>query len=138
MLATTAAAFTHTSCVGVGPSVRHGTLFALLRNPAIKARREFADSEIVASKPEAFRAFLAAERVRLARGWSRKRASKCSDAGSCEGRGSSNKWGFPLRPFAFFCVPRVSGRHFAGFFNSEFPPSAGVRTLYDGSLPYLS
>lgn len=36
----------------------------ILRNPAIGARREFADSEIVASKPEAFRAFLAAERVR--------------------------------------------------------------------------
>jgi tripartite-type tricarboxylate transporter receptor subunit TctC len=39
-------------------------LSKILRNPAIKARREFADSEIIASKPEAFRAFLAAERVR--------------------------------------------------------------------------
>jgi tripartite-type tricarboxylate transporter receptor subunit TctC len=39
----------------------------VLRNPAIRSRREFADSEIVASKPEAFRAFLAAERVRWAK-----------------------------------------------------------------------
>jgi tripartite-type tricarboxylate transporter receptor subunit TctC len=36
----------------------------ILRNPAIGTRREFADSEIIASRPEAFRAFLAAERVR--------------------------------------------------------------------------
>jgi tripartite-type tricarboxylate transporter receptor subunit TctC len=42
-------------------------LSKILRDPAIKARREFADSEIVASKPEEFRVFLAAERVRWAK-----------------------------------------------------------------------
>jgi tripartite-type tricarboxylate transporter receptor subunit TctC len=42
-------------------------LSKILRSPAIKSRREFADSEIIASKPEAFRAFLAAERVRWAK-----------------------------------------------------------------------
>ena len=36
----------------------------ILNSPAIKSRREFADSEIVASKPDEFRVFLAAERVR--------------------------------------------------------------------------
>jgi tripartite-type tricarboxylate transporter receptor subunit TctC len=36
----------------------------ILHSPAIGSRREFADSEIVASKPEEFRAFLAAERLR--------------------------------------------------------------------------
>ncbi|HVY07893.1 MAG TPA: tripartite tricarboxylate transporter substrate binding protein [Burkholderiales bacterium] len=36
----------------------------VLRNPAVNSRREFADSEIIASKPEEFRAFLAAERAR--------------------------------------------------------------------------
>src|SRR5512134_1225565 len=35
-----------------------------LNSPAVKSRREFADSEIVASTPDAFRTFLAAERVR--------------------------------------------------------------------------
>ena len=39
-------------------------LSKILRNPAINTRREFADSEIIASKPEVFRAFLADERVR--------------------------------------------------------------------------
>jgi len=39
-------------------------LSKILRNPAINTRREFADSEIIASKPEEFRAFLAAERER--------------------------------------------------------------------------
>ena len=39
-------------------------LSKILRNPAINTRREFADSEIIASKPEEFRAFLAAERAR--------------------------------------------------------------------------
>lgn len=39
----------------------------VLLNPALRSRREFADSEIIASSPEVFRAFLAAERVR----WSR-------------------------------------------------------------------
>jgi tripartite-type tricarboxylate transporter receptor subunit TctC len=42
-------------------------LSKILRSPAIKSRREFADSEIIASKPEVFRAFLAAERVRWAK-----------------------------------------------------------------------
>jgi tripartite-type tricarboxylate transporter receptor subunit TctC len=35
-----------------------------LNSPALKSRREFADSEIVASAPEAFRAHLASERAR--------------------------------------------------------------------------
>ncbi|MFN0317288.1 MAG: Bug family tripartite tricarboxylate transporter substrate binding protein, partial [Burkholderiales bacterium] len=39
-------------------------LSKVLHSAAIKGRREFADSEIVASKPEDFRALLAAERVR--------------------------------------------------------------------------
>ena len=39
-------------------------LSKILRSPAITTRREFADSEIVASKPEEFAAFLAAERLR--------------------------------------------------------------------------
>jgi tripartite-type tricarboxylate transporter receptor subunit TctC len=38
-----------------------------LNSPAVKSRREFADSEIVASRPEVFRAFLAAERARWAK-----------------------------------------------------------------------
>jgi len=42
-------------------------LSKILRNPATKLRREFADSEIIASKPEEFRVFLAAERVRWAK-----------------------------------------------------------------------
>lgn len=36
----------------------------VLNSPAVKGRREFADSEIVASAPEAFRAHLSAERAR--------------------------------------------------------------------------
>lgn len=39
-------------------------LSRILNDPAIRSRREFADSEIIASKPEEFREFLAAERVR--------------------------------------------------------------------------
>ncbi|HKQ24062.1 MAG TPA: tripartite tricarboxylate transporter substrate binding protein [Burkholderiales bacterium] len=39
-------------------------LSKILRSPAITSRREFADSEIIASKPEEFREFLAAERLR--------------------------------------------------------------------------
>jgi tripartite-type tricarboxylate transporter receptor subunit TctC len=39
-------------------------LSKILRSPAINSRREFADSEIIASKPEEFRVFLAAERLR--------------------------------------------------------------------------
>jgi len=42
-------------------------LSKVLRSPAIQSRREFADSEIVASKPEEFRLFLAAERLRWAK-----------------------------------------------------------------------
>lgn len=42
-------------------------LSKILRSPAINSRREFADSEIVASKPEEFRVFLAAERLRWAK-----------------------------------------------------------------------
>ncbi len=42
----------------------HTELSKILRSPAIKSRREFADSEIVASKPEEFLQFLAAERQR--------------------------------------------------------------------------
>lgn len=42
-------------------------LSRILRNPATRSRREFADSEIIASKPEEFRVFLAAERVRWAK-----------------------------------------------------------------------
>jgi tripartite-type tricarboxylate transporter receptor subunit TctC len=42
-------------------------LSKILRNPATRSRREFADSEIIASKPEEFRVFLAAERVRWAK-----------------------------------------------------------------------
>ncbi len=42
-------------------------LSKVLHSPAIKSRREFADSEIVASKPEDFRVFLAAERLRWAK-----------------------------------------------------------------------
>ncbi|MFN0039050.1 MAG: Bug family tripartite tricarboxylate transporter substrate binding protein [Burkholderiales bacterium] len=44
-----------------------GELSKILNSPAVKSRREFADSEIIASKPEAFKAFLAAERVRWAK-----------------------------------------------------------------------
>ena len=44
-----------------------GELSKILNSPAVKSRREFADSEIVASKPDAFRAFLATERVRWAK-----------------------------------------------------------------------
>jgi tripartite-type tricarboxylate transporter receptor subunit TctC len=36
----------------------------ILNSPAVKSRREFADSEIVASTPEVFQAFLASERAR--------------------------------------------------------------------------
>lgn len=36
----------------------------VLNSPGLKARREFADSEIVASKPDAFRTHLGAERIR--------------------------------------------------------------------------
>ena len=39
-------------------------LSKILRNRAINSRREFADSEIIASKPEEFGVFLAAERLR--------------------------------------------------------------------------
>lgn len=42
-------------------------LAAILRSPAVTSRPEFADSEIVASKPEEFRIFLAAERLRWAK-----------------------------------------------------------------------
>jgi tripartite-type tricarboxylate transporter receptor subunit TctC len=42
-------------------------LSKILRSPAIKSRHEFADSEIVASKPEDFVQFLAAERQRWAK-----------------------------------------------------------------------
>jgi len=42
----------------------HGAVAQVLNSPAIKSRREFADSEIVASRPEAFSAHLAAERAR--------------------------------------------------------------------------
>ena len=42
-------------------------LSKILRSPAIQSRREFADSEIIASKPEEFRLFLAAERLRWAK-----------------------------------------------------------------------
>ena len=42
-------------------------LSKILRSPAINSRREFADSEIIASKPEEFRVFLAAERLRWAK-----------------------------------------------------------------------
>ena len=45
----------------------HNELSKILRSPAIKSRREFADSEIVASKPEDFVQFLAAERQRWAK-----------------------------------------------------------------------
>jgi tripartite-type tricarboxylate transporter receptor subunit TctC len=41
-----------------------GELSKILRNPAVNSRREFADSEIIASKPEEFGVFLAAERLR--------------------------------------------------------------------------
>ena len=41
----------------------HSEISKVLNSPAIKSRREFADSEIVASKPEEFRAHLARERV---------------------------------------------------------------------------
>ncbi len=40
------------------------TMSTILNSAAVKGRREFADSEIVASKPEAFRAHLASERAR--------------------------------------------------------------------------
>jgi tripartite-type tricarboxylate transporter receptor subunit TctC len=42
-------------------------LSKILRSPVINSRREFADSEIIASKPEEFRVFLAAERLRWAK-----------------------------------------------------------------------
>jgi tripartite-type tricarboxylate transporter receptor subunit TctC len=42
-------------------------LAKILHSPAVNSRREFADSEIVASKPEEFRIFLAAERLRWAK-----------------------------------------------------------------------
>ena len=42
-------------------------LSKILHSPAINSRREFADSEIIASKPEEFRVFLAAERLRWAK-----------------------------------------------------------------------
>lgn len=45
----------------------HSELAKLLRSPAIQSRREFADSEIIASKPEEFRAFLGSERLRWIR-----------------------------------------------------------------------
>lgn len=44
-----------------------GEIAKILRSPAIRDRREFADSEIVASKPEEFRVHLAAERIRWAK-----------------------------------------------------------------------
>ena len=44
-----------------------GELSKILRSPAVSSRREFADSEIVASKSGEFRAFLAAERLRWAK-----------------------------------------------------------------------
>jgi tripartite-type tricarboxylate transporter receptor subunit TctC len=42
-------------------------LTKILRSPAISSRHEFADSEIIASKPQEFRVFLAAERLRWAK-----------------------------------------------------------------------
>lgn len=42
----------------------HAAVAQVLNSAAIKGRREFADSEIIASKPDAFRAHLAAERSR--------------------------------------------------------------------------
>ena len=45
----------------------HTELTKILRGPAIKSRQEFADSEIVASKPEDFAKFLASERQRWAK-----------------------------------------------------------------------
>ena len=42
-------------------------LSKILHSPAITARREFADSEVVASKADQFRVFLAAERLRWAK-----------------------------------------------------------------------
>jgi len=44
-----------------------GEVSKVLNDPAVKSRREFADSEIVASKPEVFQAHLAAERARWAK-----------------------------------------------------------------------
>jgi tripartite-type tricarboxylate transporter receptor subunit TctC len=44
-----------------------GELSKILRSPAIQSRREFADSEMVASKPEDFVKFLSAERQRWAK-----------------------------------------------------------------------
>ncbi len=55
---------------GLPPSILQrlqSELSRILRSPAIQSRREFADSEIVASKPEEFRVFLAAERLRWAK-----------------------------------------------------------------------
>lgn len=52
---------------GLPPDVAqrlHAEFAKALNSPLVKARREFADSEIVASTPEAFAAFLAAERAR--------------------------------------------------------------------------
>ncbi|MSQ58233.1 MAG: tripartite tricarboxylate transporter substrate binding protein [Betaproteobacteria bacterium] len=42
----------------------HSEFSKILNDPAFRSRREFADSEIVMSKPEEFRAHLASERVR--------------------------------------------------------------------------
>ena len=44
-----------------------GEISKVLNSTAVKSRREFADSEIVASKPEDFRAHLITERVRWAK-----------------------------------------------------------------------
>jgi len=54
---------------GMAPEVvgrLQAELSKILHSPAITSRREFADSEIVASKPDEFRKFLAAERLRWA------------------------------------------------------------------------
>ena len=55
---------------GLSPDIvkrLHEALVKILRSPAVRDRREFADSEIVASKPEEVRAHLSAERLRWAR-----------------------------------------------------------------------
>ena len=55
---------------GLPPDIVHrlqSELSKILRSPVLTSRREFADSEIVASKPEEFRVFLAAERLRWAK-----------------------------------------------------------------------
>ncbi len=55
---------------GLPPDIVHrlqSELSKILRSPVLTSRREFADSEMVASKPDEFRVFLAAERLRWAK-----------------------------------------------------------------------